>query len=147
LSTVSKSPASKPRDGGRAQNPYRYGYRYVRITRPDGTKAFDQVPLTEEDVLHPKVGDFIVQTDAHDEDRIYLEQVFGTELEHEPAAVVISDHVVEWNIPGVRPLAPDVAVFFNVKRRDDWETFNVRAEAEARVRELETALKPRRRKP
>ena len=41
---------------------------------------------------------------------------------------MISDHRVDWNIPGVRPLAPDVAVFFNVQRRDDWETFNVKAE-------------------
>ena len=58
----------------------------MHITRPDGTADFDQVPLTEEDVLHPKVGDFIVQTDAHDEDRIYLKQVFGTQLEDKPAA-------------------------------------------------------------
>ena len=100
----------------------------MRITRPDGTRDFDQVPLTEEDVLHPKIGDFIVQTDAHDEDRIYLKQVFRTQLEDEPAAVVIADHLVDWNIPGVRPLGPDIAVFFNVKRRDDWETFNVKAE-------------------
>ena len=35
-------------------------------------------------MLHPKVGDFIVQTDAHDEDRIYLKQVFGLQLEDEP---------------------------------------------------------------
>ena len=98
------------------------------ITRPDGTEDLDQVPLTEEDVLHPEAGDFIVQTDAHDEDRIYLKQVFGTQLEDEPATVVISDHLVDWNIPGVRPLCPDIAVFFNVKRRDEWETFDVKAE-------------------
>ena len=127
LSTVSKSPASKSRNARRAQNLYRYGYRYVRVIRPDGTEDLDQVPLTEEDVLHPKAGDFIVQTAAQDEDRIYLKQVFGIQLEDKPEAV-LSDQGVDWNIPGVRPLAPDIAVFFNVKRRDDWETFNVMAE-------------------
>jgi hypothetical protein len=81
LTTVSNSPASKRRDAGRANDSYRYGYRYVRITRPDGTEHIDQVPLTEEDVLHPKVRDFIVQTDAHNEDRIYLKQVFGIQRE------------------------------------------------------------------
>jgi colicin import membrane protein len=128
LSTVSKSPASKSPHARREQDPYRYGWRYVPITRPDGTEDFDQVPLTEEDVLHPEVGDFIVQTKAHDEDRIYLKQVFETQLEDEPAAAVISDHLVDWNIPGVRPLAPDIAVFWSVKRHDDWETFDVKAE-------------------
>ena len=146
MSTVSKSPASKSRHARRAQNPYRYGYRYARITRPDGTVDFDQVPLTEEDVLHPEVGDFIVQTDAHDEDRIYLKQVFGTQLEDEPEAVVISDHVVDWNIPGVRSLAPDVAVFLNVKRRDDWETFNVKAEGAIPVLVVEVTSRSTRKK-
>jgi hypothetical protein len=54
--------------------------------------------------------------------------VFETQLEDEPAAAVISDHLVDFNILGVRPLAPDVTVFFNMKRRDDWETFDVKAE-------------------
>jgi colicin import membrane protein len=69
---VSKSPASESPHARRERHAFRYGYWYARITRADGTRDFDQVPLTEEDVLHPKIGDFIVQTDAHDEDRIYL---------------------------------------------------------------------------
>jgi hypothetical protein len=44
----------------------------VRVPKPDGTEALEQVPLTLEDVLHPELGDTIVQTDAHDSDRAYL---------------------------------------------------------------------------
>ncbi len=32
-------------------DPYRYGWRYMRVEGPDGSVSFDQVPLTLEDVL------------------------------------------------------------------------------------------------
>jgi len=100
------------------------------VRRPDGTVDFDQVPLTPDDVLHPQVDDFIVQTNAHDDDRIYLKTVFKARLKPVPGAVVLADCGVDWNIPGVRPLCPDIAVFFGVERdrNYDWATFNVAAE-------------------
>ncbi len=123
MSTVSttrprRSPSDEP-------DPFRYGWRYVRITRPDGTEAFDQVPLTLEDVLHPEEGDFIVQTDAHDDERAYLKSVFKAQLKEDRSATVLSDCRVDWCVPGVRPLGPDLAVFFGVSRRIDWSTFDV----------------------
>ena len=128
MSTVSKPPAPKSRPAPPQPDPYRYGWRYVRTTRPDGTEAFDQVPLTLEDVLHPEVGDFIVQTDAHDSDRGYLYAVFKARLQDDRTAVVLSDCRVDWNIPGVRPLGPDLAVFFGVRRQVRWSTFDVAKE-------------------
>ena len=88
----------------------------------------DQVPLTLEDVLFPETGDFIVQTDLHDTDSNYLKYVFNARLAGDPHAVAVSDCRVDWNIPGVRPLGPDIAVFFGVKRRKDWATLDVAAE-------------------
>src|SRR6516165_8904 len=126
MSTVSKSrPAKQPPS---ELDPFRYGWRYVRITQPDGTEALDQVPLTLEDVLHPELGDFIVQTDAHDNDRAYLKSVFKARLSRNRTAAVLSDCRVDWNVPGIRPLGPDVAVFFGVRRFIDWATFDVAAE-------------------
>ncbi len=126
MSTVSTSkrpipPLPKP-------DPYRYGWRYVRVEGPDGSVSFDQVPLTLEDVLFPEVGDFIVQADAHIGDWTYLRVVFKARLAGDPAAVVITDCRVDWNIPGVRPLGPDFAVFFDVKQHRDWATLDVAAE-------------------
>jgi len=126
MSTVSTSkppipPASKP-------DPYRYGWRYVRVEGPDGSVSLNQVPLTLEDVLFPEMGDFIVQTDAHTGDWTYLRVVFKARLAGDASAVVVTDCRVDWNIPGVRPLGPDVAVFFDVKRRRDWATLDVAAE-------------------
>jgi len=130
MSTVSKDRASKSPRVPPKSDPYRYGWRYVRVRRPDGTVDFDQVPLVLEDLLHPEVDDFIVQNSAHHDDRGYLKMVFKARLKPDPGAVVLSDCRVDWNIPGVRPLGPDVAVFFGVERdrNYDWATFNVAAE-------------------
>jgi Uma2 family endonuclease len=100
----------------------------VRVVAADGTETVDQVPLTLEDVLFPQEGDFIVQTDPHDNDRAYLKAVFKVRLVLEPEAVVLSDCRVDWNLPGVRPLGPDVVVFLGVKRSIEWATFDVAAE-------------------
>ena len=126
MSTVSKSPPMKPYPD--ESDPFRYGWRYVKVRGPDGTETFDQVPLTLEDVLFPETGDFIVQTDLHDTDSSYLKAVFNARLAGKPQAVAVSDCRVDWNLPGVRPLGPDVAVFFGIKRRKDWATLNVAAE-------------------
>ena len=42
-------------------DPFRYGWRYVRRTQPDGTEVVDQVPLSLDDLLYPEEGDFVVQ--------------------------------------------------------------------------------------
>ncbi len=126
MSTVSTSrPAQRPPD---ESDPFRYGWRYVTVRGPDGKVTIDQIPLTLEDVLFPETGDFIVQTDLHDTDTSYLKYVFNAWLEADPQAVAVSDCRVDWNLPGVRPLGPDVAVFFGMKRRTDWATLNVAAE-------------------
>src|SRR4051812_23453678 len=109
-------------------DPFRYGWRYVRVTGPGGEESLEQVPLTLEDVLFPEVGDFHVQTDAHDNDLGYLKDVFKSRVSGEPDSAVISDTRVDFNIPGVKPLGPDVAMFRGVSRYIDWATFDVAAE-------------------
>ena len=126
MSTVSTSrPATRPPDGS---DPFCYGWRYKSVRGPDGTETLDQVPLTLEDVLFPETGDFIVQTDLHDTDSSYLKHVFNARLAGDPQAVAVSDCRVDWNLAGVRPLGPDIAVFFGIKRRKDWATLDVAAE-------------------
>ena len=43
-------------------------------------------------------------------------------------AEVFCDARVDWNLPGVRPLGPDIAVFRDVAERRNWKTFDVAAE-------------------
>ena len=108
--------------------PSRSGWRYVSVPGPEGTDTLEQVPLTLEDVLFSETGDFIVQTDLHDTDTSYLKYVFNARLAGDPHAVAVSDCRVDWNLPDVRPLGPDIAVFFGLKRRKDWATLDVAAE-------------------
>jgi colicin import membrane protein len=126
LSTVSTSrPSERPTD---ELDPFRYGWRYITVSGPDGTETIDQIPLTLEDVLFPETGDFIAQMDLHDTDTSYLKYVFNARLASDPQAVAVSDCRVDWNLPDVRPLGPDIAVFFGVSRRRDWATLDVAAE-------------------
>ena len=126
MSTVSTSrPPKLPRD---EPDPFRYGWRYVRVQELDGTESFNQVPLTLKDVLFPRTGDFIVQTDLHDSDLNYLKDVFKARLVGDRRAAVVSDCRVDWNLPGVEPLGPDIAVFRRVKQHKDWATLDVKAE-------------------
>ena len=60
-----------------------------------------------------------MQNTAHNADRGYLDDVFNGRLNDNPTAVVLADCRVDWNIPGVRPLGPDIAVFLGVKRVPD----------------------------
>lgn len=56
-------------------DPFRYGWRCVPRPTPDDPHHFEQVPLTLEDVLHPEVGNFIVHSDRHETDQMYLTAV------------------------------------------------------------------------
>jgi hypothetical protein len=126
MSTFSKSQPPPP--GVPAPDPYIYGWRDVPVHQPDGTVSFDQVPLTLEDVLFPETGDFIVQTDLHDSDAAYLKGVFKVRLAGVPNAAAVSDCRIDFNIPGVRPLGPDLAVLFGIKQHRDWAPLDLAAE-------------------
>ena len=126
MSSVSTPrPPAPPADDA---DPFRFGWRYVTTRHADGSESVDQVPLTEEDVLFPEEGDYIVQTDLHSTDIAYLKNVFNARLARIRRAVAVADCRVDWSVRGLRPMGPDIAVFFDVARRKDWATLNVAAE-------------------
>jgi len=120
---IATAPAPLPED-----DPFRYGWRYVRRPTPDDPDHLEQVPLTIEDVLHPEVGDFIVHSDRHETDRMYLTAVLRARLEPHGQAIVLSDVRVAWDVPDLRPHGPDVMVIPGLRERRDWSTFDVAEE-------------------
>ncbi len=127
MTRMAASSSSRPKP--KARDPYRYGWREVWQTGPDGQKTLEYLPLTLEDVLHPQEGDIILQGDPHDQDRGYLKAVLRTRLARRRGALVLSDMLIVWDKPGLRPHCPDLLVFFGVRRpKRDWQSFDVAKE-------------------
>jgi len=107
------------------EEPIDYGFRYVTRTLPDGRQDIEWVPLTEEDVLHPREGDAIMQGDPHEVDRDYLTDVFKHATVKDPMARVFSDLGVNLGLPRVRPVSPDITVVFGVPDDRIWTMYKV----------------------
>src|SRR4028119_1908533 len=94
---MSTTPATAPptrRPDEPEADPFYLGWRYVEVTRPDGTIEVDQIPLTPEDVLHPEVGDFIMNSHGHNEDCRYLKSLMRARLAGDPPPAVPADRRV-----------------------------------------------------
>lgn len=109
-------------------DPYPYGWRYVRFQKPNGEEKWERAPLTLEDILHPQVGDFRMHSEEHERFCAYLYNVFTARLASNGDAVVLHDVRVAWDHPDLVPHGPDIAVIFNIRRRCNWSTFNVAEE-------------------
>ena len=105
-----------------------YGWRYVEKKRADGRVDSEMVPLTLEDVLHPRLGDHHVLTRSHILDCKYLHDVLEAWLAEDPTAVVLADTGVYWDIPELKHHSPDIAVIRGVRQQKDWITFHVAKE-------------------
>ena len=105
-----------------------YGWRYVRQRLPGGEVDFKMVPLTLEDVLHPRFGDVHVLSDAHGDDCNYLKYVLKDRYHEDLSVLVLSDCGIYWDKPGLKHHSPDLAVIFGVKQRKEWKTFHVKVE-------------------
>ncbi len=92
-----------------------YGWRYVQRTRPDGSISLEEVPLTLEDVLHPREGDVIAENTVHEPERGHLAGACRTRLDRIHNGQVFSDCIIDWNVPGLGNHSPDVSVFENIR--------------------------------
>jgi Uma2 family endonuclease len=112
----------KPRAATPAPEPprdkWRYGWRYVRGDRANGREDSKRVPLRKKDLLHPHEGDFIVNTPAHQQDCRYLVTVFQARAAGRSDVLVVTDHRVDWGVPGLEPFGPDIAAFEGVHNFD-----------------------------
>lgn len=127
MATAPTSPFATP-DEAAGFAPEPYGWRYVQRRQPDGTVATERVPLTLEDVLHPQEDDQVPESEPHERRRRYLADVLTARLAGDPGAVVLSDVLIAWDVPDIRPHAPDVAVILGVRERKPWRTFDVAVE-------------------
>jgi colicin import membrane protein len=131
MSTIESSRV-EPKPGSEA-DPFRYGWRYVVRRQPSGRLGREQIPLTLEDLLFPEEGDFAVQLPLHINDCLCLKIIFDNRLAGDPEALVLTDCRVDYNIPGVRPLGPDIAVFLGVPNDFNRGTLKIAEDSAALV--------------
>jgi Uma2 family endonuclease len=112
-------------------DPFFYGFRTVERRLPNGRRVDEDIPLTEEDVIHPQEGDHISNNDPHAIDVRYLANVFIRLVAGTLGAVVLSDCLIHWRVGRIRPMSPDAAVIFGVSQRRPWSMFDVAAEGVA----------------
>ncbi len=102
-----------------AEDPYRFGWRMVKRSGPDGADVWEQVPLTQEDVLHPQEEDFIANNGAHDQNCHYLKSVLLAQVADDPTAQVNLDVRTDWGVEGLKAHGPDLVVFRGLK--EPWD--------------------------
>ena len=108
------------------QDRFRFGWRFVTRRRSNGTTVSVQVPLTMDDVLHPREGDCIPENTVHNDERDYLKNAFRIGLKKRRHVRVFSDCIIKWGVAEVRDHSPDVSVFANVRdRQRRWGVFPV----------------------
>ncbi|MBY0227676.1 MAG: Uma2 family endonuclease [Gemmataceae bacterium] len=92
-----------------------FGFRDVES--PNG--AWDQVPLTLQDVLHPRLGDKIAHSPLHNRDRDHLFQVFRFKLRGPAHAFAASNLLIDLGLEGVPPVCPDAGCFVGLDHPPD----------------------------
>jgi colicin import membrane protein len=122
-----------------ADDPFRYGWRYVRRTQPDGTTVVDEIPLTRDDLLYPEEGDFVVQEPWHTQDFTYCYSALTAWFAAQSNVVVLGDCRVDWGVPGIRPLGPDIVVLYEVPHWLRQATFHLASEGGTPVLVVEIA--------
>ncbi len=108
------APSTQPEE-----DPFKYGWRFVKRVQPNGEVDFEQIPLTLEDVLHPEEEDQIPMRPIHALDCTYLHSVFRTRPLGPAVGYVSFDLRIDFQAGGVRPVSPDVAVFVGLNREPD----------------------------
>lgn len=110
-------------------DPFRYGWRTVAETLPDGQIRYHDIPLTPEDYLDPQLGDHMVQSDPHLILVVALYNRFKKKYHNDQTTGVFSDLKLFWDKPGLKEPAPDLAIVPNLKnKKARRKSFHVRKE-------------------
>jgi hypothetical protein len=100
-----------------SEYPFHIGFRLVPHELPDGSRDFVEVPLTEEDFLHPQEEDRFLLTDPHERARFYLRHAIESHCREHHELRVFSDHRIDWQHPDYPAHGPDVVVFRSPDQR------------------------------
>ena len=88
----------------------------------------ERVLLTAYELLHPQEGYVIVHTTPHGRNTTYVDTTMSIRFTQDPKAIVLNDVRIDFNLPGIEPVSPDISVIFDVSQEKDWSTFDCQEE-------------------
>jgi len=94
------------------------GWRFETITKPDSTTVEIQVPLTEEEFLHPQEGYHLPNSTFHDDAAGDAKDMLARRYANDPTAAVFRDLIVKWDIPTLGDHCPDTCVVFGLRDKN-----------------------------
>jgi len=95
-------------------DPFRYGWRYAWQPGPNGQRKRVRIPLTQAAVLPLQGDDFLAQNPEHEEDGHFLKSVLAAHLSERPGVRICRDLCIDWDVPGIEPHGPALAILENV---------------------------------
>ena len=101
-------------------DPFHIGRRPVRTVASNGDVSWSEVPLTEEDFLHPREEDEFMLSDPHSIATAYLRHALECGRREWPRVRTFTEHRVDWQVSGILPHGPDVVVFDQFPT--DWDS-------------------------
>ncbi|MCP4657990.1 MAG: Uma2 family endonuclease, partial [bacterium] len=99
-----------------AEKPHEAVFRPLR--KPDGELVVEQLPLTLDVLLDPRIEDQMSQTRPHERHLGPLADTLERFLERQDGVAVMSDMMILWKKMGERDVAPDVCVVKGVRDRE-----------------------------
>ncbi len=104
------------------------GWRYETVVLPDGSESWEYRPLTLIDLLYPQEEDVVSVNYGHSRIQQYVDNALEMCCEMIPASVVFREMRIDFGLPDLAPLAPDLAMVSGVHRIAKWGTFYVKVE-------------------
>ena len=102
-----------------------YGWRYLQITEPDGSIRSERIPLTLEDALHPQEDDCIPSNPVQNELVQSITNAIRMLLHDREDLLIFNDVLIDWGVPGIKAMSPDIAVLFGVKPEDGFGMYHI----------------------
>jgi colicin import membrane protein len=97
-------------------DPFRIGTQMLCTTGPDGKRGYREVPMALEDFLHPLEEDRFTHCKMHADTVLRLWEAVEARFADRPDVQVFARHRIDWQVPGILPHGPDIAVFDNSSR-------------------------------
>lgn len=97
---------------------FSFGWKEVRVKKPNGEYEWIQIPLTPEERLHPEEGYIMPENTDHDRLISSINEMLRARYATHPKMAVFADLIIQWDKPELKHHCPDVMVIPNVENRE-----------------------------